>query len=217
MLTKRGHRYLFWPKYWPESTLTHFVFSIARNRACHLTAITGTTSLVKSLQIIVRSIFRWVAVTSLKDRAPGVFPVHYSDVIMGTIASQITSLTIVYSTFIQRQIKENIKAPLHRPLCGEFTVDQWIPRTNGQWRRKFFYLMTSSWISAMDGMLHFTATHLITPLIDDGHVDVIYEDNHPSSPRGPICTTHTLVHVTLNGLLQEIKRHESNLRQQTWL
>ena len=34
--------------------------------------------------------------------------------------------------FIQTQIKENIKAPRHWPLCGEFTGDQWIPRTNGQ-------------------------------------------------------------------------------------
>ena len=29
--------------------------------------------------------------------------------------------------FIQTQIKENIKAPRHWPLCGEFTGDQWIP------------------------------------------------------------------------------------------
>ena len=28
--------------------------------------------------------------------------------------------------FIQKQIKENIKAPRHWPLCGEFTEDQWI-------------------------------------------------------------------------------------------
>ena len=34
---------------------------------------------------------------------------------------------IVYSTVIQTQIKENIKAPRHWPLCGEFTGDQWIP------------------------------------------------------------------------------------------
>ena len=27
------------------------------------------------------------------------------------------------------QIKENIKAPRHRPLCGEYTGDQWISRT----------------------------------------------------------------------------------------
>ena len=40
---------------------------------------------------------------------------------MGTIASQITSLTIVYSIVIQAQIKENIKAPRHWPLCGEIT------------------------------------------------------------------------------------------------
>ena len=37
------------------------------------------------------------------------------------MASQITSLTSVYSTVIQAQIKENIKAPHHWPLCGEFT------------------------------------------------------------------------------------------------
>ena len=47
--------------------------------------------------------------------------VHYSDIIMGEIASQITSLTIVYSTVVQTQIKENIKAPRQ---CGEFTGDR---------------------------------------------------------------------------------------------
>ena len=56
--------------------------------------------------------------------------IHYDDVIMGTIASQITSLTIVYPTVIQTQIKENIKAARHWPLCGP----RWIPRTNGQLR-----------------------------------------------------------------------------------
>ena len=34
----------------------------------------------------------------------------------------------------------------HRPLCGEFTSDWWIPHTNGQWSGKCFHLMTSSWI-----------------------------------------------------------------------
>ena len=45
----------------------------------------------------------------------------------------------------EAQIKENIKAPRHWPLRGEFTGDRWIPRTNGQWRGNCFYLMTSSW------------------------------------------------------------------------
>ena len=51
---------------------------------------------------------------------------------MNAMAFQITSLPIVYSTFIQAQIKENTKAPPHWPLCGEFTGDRWIPRTKGQ-------------------------------------------------------------------------------------
>ena len=45
---------------------------------------------------------------------------HYDDVIMTTTASQITSLAVVYSIFIQAPIKENIKAPRHWPFCGEF-------------------------------------------------------------------------------------------------
>ena len=59
---------------------------------------------------------------------------HYSDVIMGVMASQFTSLTIVYPTVYSGAdlIKENIKAPRHWPLSGEFTGDRWIPRTNGQ-------------------------------------------------------------------------------------
>ena len=69
---------------------------------------------------------------------------HYGDVKMGAITSQITSLTIIYSTVFQTQIKENIKAPRHWPLCVEFTGDRWIPRTNGQLRGKCFHLMTSS-------------------------------------------------------------------------
>ena len=51
---------------------------------------------------------------------------------MGAMASQITSLAIVSQPFIQAQIKENIKALRHWPLCEEFTGDRWIPRTKGQ-------------------------------------------------------------------------------------
>ena len=34
--------------------------------------------------------------------------------------------------FNQAQAKQNIKAPRYWPLCGEFTGDLWIPRTNDQ-------------------------------------------------------------------------------------
>ena len=61
---------------------------------------------------------------------------------MSVMASHITSLTVV--SFIHAQIKENMKAPRHWPLCGELTGDRWIPHTKGQQRGKCFHLMTSS-------------------------------------------------------------------------
>ena len=39
---------------------------------------------------------------------------HYDDVIMGSKASQITSLTIVYSTVYSGADQSNIKAPRHK-------------------------------------------------------------------------------------------------------
>ena len=57
---------------------------------------------------------------------------HYIDVTMGAMASQFTASPLFTQPFIRAQIKENIKAPRHWPLCGEFTGDRWIPRTNGQ-------------------------------------------------------------------------------------
>ena len=46
-----------------------------------------------------------------------------------------------------RQLKENIKAPRHWPLCGEFTGDRWPVNSPHKWpvTRKMFPLMTSSW------------------------------------------------------------------------
>ena len=58
---------------------------------------------------------------------------------MGAIASQITSLTIVFATVYSDA--DERKAPRHWPLCGEFIGDRWIPRTNGQYREKCFNLI----------------------------------------------------------------------------
>ena len=46
--------------------------------------------------------------------------IHYSDVIMGAIASQITSLTIVYTTVYSDADQRKYQAPRHWSLCGEF-------------------------------------------------------------------------------------------------
>ena len=74
---------------------------------------------------------------------------HYSDVIMGAMASQIISLTIVYSVVYsdadQRKYKSCASLAFVR---GEFTGHRWIPRTNGQWRGKCLHLMTSSCLSS---------------------------------------------------------------------
>ena len=51
---------------------------------------------------------------------------------MSAIASQITSLTIVYS-----RVYSGSDQTKHQ--------HRWIPRTKGQWRGKCFHLMTSSW------------------------------------------------------------------------
>ena len=71
---------------------------------------------------------------------------HYTDFIMGAIASKIPSLTIVYSTVYSDADQRKHRSPRHWPLCGEFTGDRWIPRTNGQLRGNCFHLMTSSWV-----------------------------------------------------------------------
>ena len=54
---------------------------------------------------------------------------HYGDVIMGAMASQITSLTLtsVYSIVYSGADQRNIKAPCHWPLCEEITGDRWTP------------------------------------------------------------------------------------------
>ena len=80
---------------------------------------------------------------SYADRRNGRF--HYNDVIMSAIASQITGVSIVAQLLAEAQVRRNIKAPSHLPLCGEFTGDRWIPRTKGQYRGKCSHLMTSSW------------------------------------------------------------------------
>ena len=70
-------------------------------------------------------------------KSMGLPEIHYNDVIMGTMASQITSITIVYWTVYSgaENIKtsKNIKALRHWPLCGEITGDR-----KGQVTRKMF-------------------------------------------------------------------------------
>ena len=95
-----------------------------------------------SLRLTKQFIRHMVLITSLMNASvvqpSAVLPkmkilhMHLFDVIMNTIASQITSLTVDYWIFFQTQIKGNIKSPCYWPLLGEFTGLRWIPRTKSQ-------------------------------------------------------------------------------------
>ena len=72
-------------------------------------------------------------------------PRHYIDVIMTTMASQITSLTIVYSTVYSDADHRKHQSSALLAFVRGIHRDRWIPRTKGQLRGKCFHLMTSSW------------------------------------------------------------------------
>ena len=69
---------------------------------------------------------------------------HYSDVIMGAIASQITSLTIVYSTFYSDADHRKHRSSASLAFVREIHRGPVNFHTNGQWRGKCFHLMKSS-------------------------------------------------------------------------
>ena len=72
--------------------------------------------------------------------------VHYIDVIMTTMASQITSLTVVYATVYLDADQRKHQSSASLAFVWGIHRDRWIPRTKGQLRGKCFHLMTSSWI-----------------------------------------------------------------------
>ena len=86
---------------------------------------------------------------------------------MSAIASQIASLTIVYSIVYSDADQRKHQSSTSLAFVREFTRDRWIPRTNGQLHGKCFHLMTSScdWLASwtrpaegsclMDGILCF--------------------------------------------------------------
>ena len=69
---------------------------------------------------------------------------HYSDVIMGAMAFQITRLTIVYSTVYWGADQRKHQSSASLALREKFTSDRWIPAQRAiiAWIR--FHLMTSS-------------------------------------------------------------------------
>ena len=69
---------------------------------------------------------------------------HCIDVIMTTMASQITSLTVVYSIVYSEADQRKHQSSSSLAFVWRIHRDRWIPRTKGQLRGKCFHLMTSS-------------------------------------------------------------------------
>ena len=63
---------------------------------------------------------------------------------MGRVASQITSLTIVYTTVYSDADQSKHQSSASLAFVWGIHRDRWIPRTKGQLRGKCFHLMTSS-------------------------------------------------------------------------
>ena len=74
---------------------------------------------------------------------------HYDDVRMGAIASQITSLAIVYSAFYSGVDQRKHQSSASLAFVWGIHRDRWIPRTKGQLRGKCFHFMTSSCASIL--------------------------------------------------------------------
>ena len=79
------------------------------------------------------------------DASGGLRHHHYTDVIMTTMASQITSLTVVYSTVYSDADQRKYQSSATLAFVWGIHRDRWIPRTKGLLRGKCFHLMTSSW------------------------------------------------------------------------
>ena len=100
--------------------------------------------------------------------------IHYIDVIMTTMASQITSLTVVYSTVYSDgadQRKHQSSASL--AFVWGIHQDLWIPRTKDQLRGKCFHLMTSSC-----SLHHQKLPKTTLTLKLESHVDMYIYDYH---------------------------------------
>ena len=63
---------------------------------------------------------------------PGDFQTHYTDVVMTTMAPQITSLAVVYSIVYSGADQRKHQSSASLAFVWGIHRDRWIPRTKGQ-------------------------------------------------------------------------------------
>ena len=88
---------------------------------------------------------------------------------MTTIASQITSLAVVYSTVYSDADQSKHQSSASLAFVWGIHRDRWIPRTKGQLRGKCFHLMTSSWFGDIMSLEHQQAQYWMSILLSWWH------------------------------------------------
>ena len=88
---------------------------------------------------------RYCKVNSLRPSDTYICQWHYTDVIMGPMASQITSVSSVYSTVCSDADKRKHQSSVSLDFVR--VIHWWLVNSphKGQQRGKCFYFMTSSW------------------------------------------------------------------------
>ena len=109
---------------------------------------------------------------------------HYTDVIMTEWASQITSLTIVYSAVYSGGDQRKLQSSASLAFVWGIHRDRWIPRTKGQLRGKCFHLMTSSCLHPGTGVVthpmymknkkYRLSLNGVLCYLDDMHISPVY-------------------------------------------
>ena len=116
---------------------------------------------------------------------------HYIDVIVGAIASKSPASWLFTQSFIQTQIKENIKVPRHWSLCGdspgtgEFPAQMASNAENGSisWRHHGMVELKRYWVCNNWSLSSIISTVMLTSLQNRHHIKINLQWNIYLPPR----------------------------------
>ena len=138
--------------------------------------------------------------------------VHYDDVIMTTIAPQITSLGVVYSTVYSDTNQRKHQSSASLAFVRGIHRDRWIPRTKGQSRGKCFHLMTSSWIYLINGQYCGKRFHvMMSPCFKSKHRHPHYIDVIMTTTASPITSLTVVYSIVYSGADQRKYQSSASL------
>ena len=137
--------------WWGKFVTKNHIFKNAAENLCGVFLLITVSNLV-SKNMIDKNGFKYLVSNNsnyivFRDSSPRndlLYWLNYIDVIMTTMASQITGLTVVYSTVYSDADQRKHQSSVSLAFVWGIHRHRWIPRTKGQLRGKCFHLMTSS-------------------------------------------------------------------------